>query len=101
MMRPNPPTGGPMRGGFGTVLLMVLLSGGLLTLGASLLIVPGRATRLLNDAFVIVPRVDGRFKGIKRVVAMLTGLALIGYAAFLIYDFFLAALFVYAPAQRD
>jgi hypothetical protein len=90
-----------MRAGMGTTLLMVLLSGGLLTLGGSLLIVPGRTTRLLSDAFVIVPRVDGRFRPIRRAVAMLTGVALIGYAAFLIYDFFLAAMFVYDPGQRD
>jgi hypothetical protein len=89
-----------MRPGMGITLLIVLLSGALLTLGGSLMIVPGRTMRLLNDAFVIVPRVDGRFKAIKRAVAMLAGVALIGYAAFLIYDFFLAALFVYDPVQR-
>ncbi|MFI6760966.1 hypothetical protein ACIBF5_17705 [Micromonospora sp. NPDC050417] len=89
-----------MRGGMGTVLLMVLLSGALFGLGGALLVVPGRTTRLLNDAFFVVPRVGGRYQPVKRVVAMLVGLALIGYAAFLVYDFVLATVLVYDPVPR-
>ncbi|GAA1289374.1 hypothetical protein Psi02_17360 [Planotetraspora silvatica] len=36
----------------------------------------------------------------KRAVAMLAGVALIGYAAFLIYDFVLVAVFALDPVQR-
>lgn len=64
------------------------------------MVIPGRVTRLLNEAFVIVPRVDGRFAPVKRVIAMLIGAALVGYGAFFLYDVILAAVFFNDPVRR-
>jgi hypothetical protein len=48
----------------------------------------------LNEAFVIVPRVGGRYRVVQRAVTMAVGAGLVGYAAFLAWDVFLATLFV-------
>jgi len=43
----------------GPIAIVVLVICALIGVGGALLVVPKRMTRLLNDAFVIVPKVEG------------------------------------------
>ncbi|GII55400.1 hypothetical protein Pth03_37890 [Planotetraspora thailandica] len=89
-----------MRGGVGTLVYFAVVFTGLLSVGLALLITPGRTTEKLHDAFVIVPRIGGRFSVLKRVTAMTVGGALVFYSLFLAYSTFHAGEFLVDPVER-
>ncbi|MFJ4844809.1 hypothetical protein [Streptomyces sp. NPDC088733] len=62
-----------MRGFAGATLVAVLAALTLLGLGLCLVVIPGRTTRFLNEAFVVVPVVDGRRHRLKRAGALVIG----------------------------
>lgn len=84
----------------GPIVVVILASCALVGIGGALLIAPGRMTRLLNEAFVIVPRIDGRYPVVRRVIAMLIGVLLISYGAMLAWDLFVAFRFFGDPGSR-
>ena len=86
-----------MRGPIAVVILVICA---LVGVGGALLIIPGRMTSMLNDAFVIVPRVDGRYPVVRRVIAMAVGGLLISYGVMIAWDFFVAARFFADPGSR-
>jgi hypothetical protein len=77
-----------MSGGTGLGIYMLAVVGGVTFVGCCLLFSPVRTTRLLNDSFVIIPKVGGRHAGLKRVIAMTAGAALIFYGAYLVNSIF-------------
>jgi hypothetical protein len=72
-----------VRGSAGAGLLIGVVVLALLGLGGALLLSPVRVTAALNEAFVIVPRITGRYGVLKRVTTMLVGLVLIIYGVFI------------------
>ncbi len=86
-----------MRGPIAVVILAICA---LVAVGGALLTIPGRMTRLLNDAFVIVPKVEGRYPLVRRAIAMAVGALLIGYGVMIAWDFFVAARFFTDPGSR-
>jgi hypothetical protein len=66
-----------------TTLIPALAISGLGVLGICLTLIPGRCTRLLNEAFYIVPVVGGRHHLLKRAIATAIGLTLVYYVVYL------------------
>lgn len=84
----------------GPIVVVILAICALIGLGGALLVIPQRMTSFLNDAFVIVPKVDGRYPLVRRAIAMVVGVLLISYGAMIAWDSFLAARFFVDPGSR-
>ena len=84
----------------GPIAVVILAICALMGVGGALFVIPGRMTRLLNDAFVIVPKVEGRYPLVRRAIAMLVGVVLISYGVMIAWDFFVAARFFTDPGSR-
>jgi hypothetical protein len=84
----------------GPIVVVILAICALVGVGGALLVVPKRMTTFLNDAFVIIPKVDGRYPLVRRVIAMAVGVALVSYGMMIAWDLFQAGRLFVDPASR-